>query len=286
MLGRLEVAFRSQLALTLAWAVGSQMLWVAGEGGQHLAPQVSAAVLLLGAITLGVNRQWPLMAGLLLALAASARLPVGLALPLILWLYRPRELRARGWGFRPWLLVLGGMLIPAAAVALYNQVRFGSVAEFGYGLIRNEAGESVLDEWWYEHGIVSVQYIPNGLYTMLLRGLESVDGFPWFYGGLAGTSILLTMPILWWVFDARGRLAAVAALSVALVMLPNLMHGNPGFAQVGYRFIVDAMPMLWILLGLAFRTSMPRAAGVALAAGVVTNIALGVVYWAQLAGWS
>ena len=25
-------------------------------------------------------------------------------------------------------------------VALYNQVRFGAVSEFGYGLIRNEAG--------------------------------------------------------------------------------------------------------------------------------------------------
>ena len=36
-------------------------------------------------------------------------------------------------------------------------------------------------------------------------------------------------------------------------MLPNLMHGNPGFAQIGYRFIVDALPMLWILLAITFR---------------------------------
>jgi len=48
-------------------------------------------------------------------------------------------------------------------------------------------------------------------------------------------------------------------LSPALVMLPNLMHGNPGFQQVGYRFILDALPVLWLMLGLAFRESMSRA---------------------------
>jgi hypothetical protein len=73
---------------------------------------------------------------------------------------------------------------------------------------------------------------------------------------------------------------------VILVMLPNLMHGNPGFAQVGYRFIVDAMPMLWLMLGLAFRTSMSRAAGVALGFGILANLWLAAVFWAGLGGWS
>ena len=68
-------------------------------------------------------------------------------------------------------------------------------------------------------------------------------------------------------------------------MLPNLLHGNPGFAQVGFRFIVDAMPMLWLLLGLAFMRSMSRAARVALAAGVAANVWLATVHWAGLAPW-
>ena len=68
------------------------------------------------------------------------------------------------------------------------------------------------------------------------------------------------MPILWWVFEARGRLALVTAVCAVLVMLPNLAHGNPGFAQVGYRFIVDALPLLWVLLAIAFRDGLTRAA--------------------------
>ena len=88
LLGRLDVAQVPRVVLTLAWAFGSEVLWVAGTGGQHLAPQILAAALLLGALILGFDRRWPLLAGLLLGAAAAARLPVGLALPLLLYLYR------------------------------------------------------------------------------------------------------------------------------------------------------------------------------------------------------
>jgi hypothetical protein len=42
-------------------------------------------------------------------------------------------------------------------------------------------------------------------------------------------------------------------LALLLVMLPNLMWGSWGFAQFGYRRILDAMPLILLLLGLACR---------------------------------
>ncbi len=282
MLGRLSVSLLVRSGLTLSWAVGSQLLWLAGEGGQHLAPQVTAAVLLLAVLTLGLERRWPFLAGLLLAAAVCARLPLVFALPLVLWMYRPDRQAASIAGRHPWSLVLVAMIVPGLLVALYNVARFGSPVEFGYGMIESIDGQHVLDEPWYHDGIVSLAYLPNGLYTMLLRGFEVRDSFPWVYGSIAGTSILLTMPILWWIAEARGRLAAAAAVSVVLVMLPNLLHGNPGFAQIGYRFILDALPILWLLLGIAFHRSMPRAAAVALGAGIVANVWLATVYWSGL----
>jgi len=269
LLGRLDVARVPRVVLTLAWAFGSEVLWVAGEGGQHLAPQILAAALLLGALNLGFDRRWPLLAGLLLGAAAAARLPVGLALPLLIYLYR-----RGGWG---WVLV--GIAIPAAIVAGYNMARFGGPMEFGYGLIADVDGNSVLDESWYPHGIDSLWYIPQGLYTMLLKGADWQDSVPWLMPGWGGTSVLLTMPILWWIVEARGRLALVTAISAALVILPDLAHGNPGFAQVGYRFIVDALPLLWILLAITFRDGLTRAASVALAFGSFVTIWLCSVVW-------
>jgi hypothetical protein len=278
LLGRLLDDDGVRFGLAVAWAVGSEVLWIAGTGGQHLAPQIAAAALLIGVLILGLDRRWPLVAGLVLGAAVAARLPVGLVLPLVLWLYRPRDVR-RDMG---WIAVLVGLAVPMALLAAYNGARFGSPLEFGYGLIRNIAGESVLDEPWYPHGIVSILYLPQGLFTMLLRGPVFEDAFPWIHDDLGGMSILLTMPILWWVFDARGRLALVTAASALLVLVPDLLHGNPGFAQVGYRFVLDALPLIWLLLALAFRDGMSRAASAALLAGIVANMWFAIVAWSGL----
>ncbi len=269
LLGRLDVALVPRLALTLAWAFGSEVLWVAGTGGQHLAPQILAAMLLLAALILALDRRWPLLAGLLLGAAAAARLPVGLAFPVLLYLY----------GRDGWWRVLVGLAIPALLVAGYNDARFGSPMEFGYGMIRDVDGNSVLDESWYPHGIDSVWYIPQGLATMLLKGLDWQDSAPWLLPGWGGTSVLLMMPILWWVVEARGRLALITGICAALVIVPDLAHGNPGFAQVGYRFIVDALPLLWLLLAITFRDGLTRAASVALAAGSALTIWVCGVVW-------
>jgi hypothetical protein len=273
MLLRLGVAYVPRLALTASWAFGSEILWMGTTGGQHLAPQLLAASCLLGSIVLALDRRLPLVAGLLLGAGAASRLPVGLALPLLLYLYRGEGQRAA------WAKVVVGLAIPAALVGAYNLARFGNPFEFGYGLIQNVDGESVLDEPWYEHGIVSWRYIPGGLYAMLFRGLEWQDEFPWVVPGFVGASVLLTMPVLWWVFEARGRLALVAGLTAALILLPDLAHGNPGFAQLGYRYIVDALPVLWLMLGMAFRDRLTRAGTMAMLAGGAVMWWLCMVIW-------
>jgi hypothetical protein len=273
MLLRLGVAELPRLALTVSWAFGSQILWMATTGGHHLAPQLLAAALSLAAIALALDRRFPALAGLLLGAAAASRLPVGLTLPLLLYLYRGDGQRGA------WIRLLAAVAVPAVLVGAYNVARFGDPFEFGYGLIRNVDGESVLDEPWYEHGIVSLRYIPGGLYAMLFRGFETQDTFPWIVPGYIGASVLLTMPVLWWIFEARGRIALVAGLTAALILLPDLAHGNPGFAQLGYRYIVDALPVLWLMLGLAFRERLTRAASVAMIAGGA------VMWWLCMAIW-
>ena len=269
LMGRIGLERTTRFALTLAWAFGSEVFWVAATGGQHLAPEIVAADLLIGALILGLDRRAPFAAGFCVGLAAAARLPVGLALPLVLWLYR------RGG----WPLALVGVAIPAAVVAAYNVARFGTPFEFGYGLITDTNGHEVLSESWYQEGIISPAYLSLGLSTMLLRGVELRSQFPWITGSFDGTSVLLTMPILFWIVTARGRLALVCGATAALILLPDLMHGNPGFAQIGYRFIVDALPILWLMLGLAFRNGISRLARAALLIAIPINIWLSTFAW-------
>ena len=89
-------------------------------------------------------------------------------------------------------------------IAAYNWVRFDNPLEFGYGLIKNVQGESRAQRALV-HARDRLDLLhPNGIYTMLFSGFEQRDHFPWMAANIGGVSILLTMPILLWVFEARG----------------------------------------------------------------------------------
>jgi hypothetical protein len=62
----------------------------------------------------------------------------------------------------------------------------------------------------------------------------------------------------------------LAMLSALLVLLPDITHGSWGFAQFGYRFILDAVPILMLLLGWAYRDRLsgPLVAAVVLGVAV------------------
>jgi len=58
---------------------------------------------------------------------------------------------------------------------------------------------------------------------------------------------------------------------VAIALVPIVAHGNVGFTQFGYRFSLDVAPLLWLLLGWAFRAGMPLEARLAALIGVAVN---------------
>ena len=262
-LGRVGVATAPRAVLSFAFAFGSELIWAAGVGGTHLFAQIVGETFLLGALLAALTGRSPFLAGFLLALGAGARLPVGLALPVFLYLYRGQRFA--------WSKLIAGALPIALGVALYNDARFGSPFEFGYGLIQSADGESVLSESWYRDGIVSLSYLPRGLYSLLLRTFELRDDAPWLVPTWAGQSVLITMPGLLWILQSAWKdpFVRVLAATSALVLVPDLIHGNQGFAQFGYRFILDALPLLWLMLGLVVaRRGLGRGLAVALGAGV------------------
>ena len=235
---RLRLGQQAAIWITAGFAT-TTLWWVAGMGGTHHMAQVSAVFFSLLALYLALGQRLPVLGGLFFALAVGSRLPVGLSLPLFLYLYR-----------RQWRLFLLGTAPIALVIGAYNFARFGNPFDFGYAWIPSGAEKLVTDEPWYNHGLESVLYIPNGLNTMLLSGFS-------FRPSWAGASLALTAPFLFWSITARGRLAMVAGLSAALVLLVDLMHGNSGFAQFGYRFVLDAAPFLLLLIGLSARERLP-----------------------------
>jgi hypothetical protein len=268
LLRKRDVAEQPALWITAGFAL-STLFWVAGTGGTHLMAQASATVFLLGALWFALDRRRPFVAGLLFSLAVGSRLPIGAALPLFVYLYR-RE---------TWRFLVGAMPV-AAALALYNLARFGSPFDFGYARIPSSSSGNglVTGEPWFRDGIESPSYIPQGLEAMLWSW-PTIDPaqFPFVRPSLQVDSLLIASPFLAWALLARGRLAVAVGLAAILVITVDLMHGSVGFAQFGYRFILDATPLLIVLLGIA----MPRRAPIPFRVAVVVGaVATAYAFWA------
>jgi len=198
---------------------------------------------------------------------------MGLTLPFYLALFLgiqfpPRiEMPSRPQ-LRAGALVLAGVAVPAILVAGYNLARYSTPFEFGYGLI-----PGVLDEPWYANGLLSIDYVPRHAHLILMRGFDFVEQFPWFRPNWTGTSLVLTLPILLWLVKARSStpLIAYGWIAIAFAMIPNLLHGAPGFAQFGYRFILDVLPVVLLMLGWVFRQSISIEARIAIGIGIAVN---------------
>ena len=273
-LRRLGVAGWALILLTLGFATTTH-LWVAGMSGTHHYPQLVAVLFMLAALLTACSGRWPFLAGLLLGLGAGSRLPVGLALPLLLWMYGTRPSRAH-------VMLLLGLTGPALLVVAFNVARFGDPTEFGRALIASgDDGLLVTSEPYYADGLMSLSYVPRSLGWALFGGLSLQP--PFVTPSWSGLSLLLTAPMFLLAVRARGSTALVAAIVFIVVMLPALSHGAWGFAQWGYRFLLDGMPILLLLLGIAYRG---RPAGwllpITVAIGAIANLA--GFWWAANAG--
>jgi hypothetical protein len=273
LLGRIGAAFVPRQLLTAGFAFTTHW-WVAGMAGTHLWAQTLGVTFTLVALHLAVRRRWPLLAGLALGLAAGSRLPMGLALPLLLAMVSPGLDRWRPT--RDHLAVMAGVAAVALPIAAYNVARFGSPIDFGYAHIPSGEFGLVTDEPWFRHGLLSPLYIPRHLYAMLLQSFEWVDVAPFLRPSITGLSLTLSAPFLFfaaraWSVRERHPSVPVALLCVPLILLPDVLHGSWGFAQFGYRFVLDAVPVLILLLGWAYRDRATPWLVAAIVLGVVVH---------------
>jgi len=299
----LRLSVRDAAVLTLGMGLGSEFLYVAATGGHHYLPEVIAVLGLTAALRLALRRRWPWLAGIWLACAIASRPPVAFTLPLFFYLYarelgpwRAVDLRSAQGGqlahlLRRWAGLAAPLALAGILLGLYNTARFGSPLDFGYAviivgndqLIRCASGcHYPTTESWFAQGIESVTYIPRSLYYMLASGFKIVPAFPYVQPSWNRLSILVMMPGLLWIARApwRDPLVQVAGLAIVLGLLPDLAHGSWGFAQVGYRFFLDVLPIAWLLVGLAVaRHGLGRFLFAALCIGAIVS------WYASVASW-
>lgn len=273
--GTTELAVADNLWLTALWGVGSVHWYMSTMGSVWFLGQIAGVTFVLAAACLALRVDSALLCGSALGLAMWGRPTLVLTYPLLLALGVERHRRADGlvdvrrtvlWGLR--------LLIPLAVSALallgYNFVRFGDAFDTGYQT-QNVAPWLVDDLQAY--GQFSLHFVWRNLWAMAFAMPSWDHGHELFLPRDAGMSLLLTTPAVVYLWRARRKTATVigAWIAIGLLLVPLLTYYNTGRRQFGYRFSLDFMTPVLVLLAIGAGRSVGRRMRLLIAAGVLVN---------------
>ena len=284
-LGKLKVDKKLRWLLTIFFGFGTGHWYAAVWGTTWWFAHVVGVMFLLVALLLFFSNKSPLFIGLAVGAAALSRHPmIGAAVFFgLMWFKEKQWLKLVNFG-----LGLGVML---GVLGAYNFLRFGNMFEEGYVTVaeqyrRGNYPYTILLKYWPNaprFGYMDVRNIPVHLFTALLLPPEVSRGEirPSPYG----MSLVLTSPLLLFLLGkpTRGkRLFWASLVAGGLTSIPIMLHFTQGWVQFGYRFALDLMPFLIIMLALR----MKRTTGLG---WVLTVISVGVnlwgIGWGKRLGW-
>ncbi|MET0284029.1 MAG: hypothetical protein ABW352_06150 [Polyangiales bacterium] len=267
---------RDNLLLTTLFAFGTVFFFVAVQGTVWFAAQCVASCLLVIFLLASTGARWPVVAGLSLGALVACRPETGIvglfffvetlqafrrgqttddpeAHPLVrAWRYLlgadfARVLRAH--------LTLAVPLLALLGVQLWmNFARFDDPFSFGHEYLQIRWRPRI--ETW---GLFNYHYLPKNLavFTSSLPWIE--ERAPFVKISLHGLALWFTTPALLWTLFPRHVDVRMVGLWLAVipVALMDLAYQNSGWIQFGYRFALDYMPFLIVLLALGRRRFGP-----------------------------
>lgn len=161
--------------------------------------------------------------------------------------------------------------LPAATLAglgvTLNWLRFGRLFEFGHSFLQTIQADNI-----QRFGLMNYQFLPRNLATALTLLPKLLPQFPYVQVSYHGLALWFTTPallfLLWpqrplWLpspidrepAQERSRqLRLGICLTIVPIALASLLYQNSGFVQFGYRFSLDYMVLLVLLLRLGSPT--------------------------------
>jgi len=250
---------------------GTDLLWCAMLGDVWFIAHVSAVCFTMLALAelFGKRRAW--LIALWAVCAAESRFTLVLAIPVYaVLLARDRDRSVSSWaGF-------GGVLAFAAGLwVLYNNARWGTLADIGYTTWyhQDQAGMPAGSPF-------RLQYLGYELWSFFAQLPDFAGTYPWIRPSYSGVALTFTSPALVYALWARRPVTMVAALwaSTLLTAVPNFLYYVNGFAQYGMRHALDFIPFLYVLMLLAARERLPLWTKALIAYSCAASL-YGVWYW-------
>jgi hypothetical protein len=247
----------SNLLITAVVIAGTSHWWLAIKGEMWYVSQLLAVTFTCVAVLLVLYKASPLLVGASLGVALLSRPNV-----FTMWLFlagiklfidSQAGKDTRQWkAFFLWA-VQSALPVCLAVLGLlyYNFVRFGEWLNFGYVSIHSA-------EWLMEavqkYGMFNIHFVPVNFQAMFFKFQHiQISGSCFYYSPTReGMSILATTPAVIYVFR-RFKLnwwTVGAWLSIILSIGLLLFYHNTGSWQLGYRYLMDFILPVTLLMGL------------------------------------
>ena len=239
------------LLLTIFFAFGTVHFWASVVGTTWYFAHVVATFFIILAVISHLKKR-DFLAGVLLSLAILARLPMFMAI-----IFFILQLIKDGSRLRRFL---AGALLVIPVMLYYNWARFDNVFTSGYVEVYKSYVNAnypytilqAIKPGFPYFGYLDPRNIPLHLLTFLAIPPVIKDSLlrPLPYGmGIVFTSPLLILAL---IPRFKSKLEKSLIIGVLFITLVDFMHYMQGWVQFGYRYALDFMVFLIILLAIRF----------------------------------
>ena len=260
-LGWIKTSKAGILWLVALFAFGTVHWWVGMDGREWFVSMIVAVTFIALAILFALKSWSPWLVGLCLGLAIFSRPNVIVIWPFLFAIslqFIKDEIKqhqkqlAVSWTIKSIIPV--GLLI--VGLLFYNFFRFHNFFDFGYASLN---GDPSLVESVQKYGLFSIHFIPRNLNIMFLKLPAIRSEMPYLVPSTAGMSIFITTPaFLYLIHKYEKKIWIIGAwVSVILSIVMLSMYSNSGWAQFGYRYILDFIIPLIILMAVNLKSKIP-----------------------------
>lgn len=289
-LARRELSRRSaidDLWLTVMFGVGSVYYYCSVVGEVWFTAHVIAVTCVIGFAWAAIEATRPALAGLFVGLALASRPNPGFVAMSGFFLWEAA--RATGaWAliherrrFKPtpafvakcvrFALSFGAVI---SVLMVHNWVRFQNPFEFGHRYLNIQWQDRI-----QRFGLFNYHFLSRNLAAALILLPRILSRWPFVKISQHGMSLFLTTPALGYTVlpKERSRLQTPLWLTILGVALPPLLYQNSGFVQVGYRFSLDYMVFLMMLLAVGNRP-LSRLWKALIVVSIPINVFLAIIF--------
>lgn len=289
---------RNATLISIFFGLGTSFFWSAVVGTTWFFAHVSAIFFLTISLILHFDEKYSdkrhILSGMFFALAALTRMPLILAgIFYLLQLIKNKKSFTTKWQVSLIYFLIGAFIFIPIIVG-YDYLRFGNPLRTGYNEVYLQYANSdypytirqIINPESSLYGYFDIKNIPMHLYTFLIMPPDiSITG-----GVLKdlrpspfGMGILFTSPLLFIALKPLFKRGLELNLFITALFcsVPSFLHIMQGWVQFGYRFVLDFIVFLLLILALRFRST--RVNLLLIVISIIVNF--WGVFWAIRLGW-